>query len=158
MKKFIIILALCAGAAPVASQDYPSPPPQQTTANAGARYEVLQSPLAAKWTFRLDRFSGRVWQLVKTKDDGSTWEEMPVYELPKLTSANRPKFQLFTSGLAARHSFLVDSDSGKTWLLVTGKRTNKDGRMEQLSCCNQDSKTYNASEKCTRLCCIRRRA
>ena len=133
MKRIVLALALCAARIPAIAQDYPSPSPQQTSASPGARYEILQSPLAAKWTFRLDRYSGRVWQLVKTKDDDTAWEEMPVYELAKLASPNRPKFQLFTSGLAARHTFLVDSDSGKTWILVTGKRTNKDGTEYQVS-------------------------
>lgn len=132
-KKIVAFLAFCAVSATAVSQDYPSPSSQQTSANPGARYEIIQSPLAAKWTFRLDRFSGRVWQLVKTKDNDSTWEEMSVYELPKLASASRARFQLFTSGLAARHTFIVDSDSGKTWLLVTGKRTNNDGTDSQVS-------------------------
>jgi hypothetical protein len=133
MKEIVLVLALCAAGVPAVGQNYPSPSPQQTSTNLGARYEVIQSPLAAKWTFRLDRFSGRVWQLVKTKDDDSAWEEMPVYELAKIASPSRPKFQLFTSGLAARHTFLVDSDSGKTWSLVTGKHTNKDGTEYQIT-------------------------
>ncbi len=36
---------------------------QQTTTPVGARFEIVQSELAAKWTFRLDRFTGRVSQL-----------------------------------------------------------------------------------------------
>ena len=133
MKNIVLVLTLSFAGFPAIGQDYPSPSPQQTSANPGARYEVLQSPLAAKWTFRLDRYSGRVWQLVKTKDDDSAWEEMPVYEMAKLASPGRPRFQLFTSGLAARHTFLVDSDSGKTWVLVTGKRTAKDGAEIQVT-------------------------
>lgn len=127
MKTLVITFALLGTGAIAIAQDYPSPPHQQTSPNPGARFEVLQSPLAARWTFRLDRFTGRVWQLVKTQDDDSTWEEMPVFELTKLQSPNRPRFQLFTSGLAARHTFLIDSDSGKTWVVVTGKSKRKDG-------------------------------
>ena len=127
MKKRLIASLLGLSCLLASAQDYPSPPAQQTSSNPGARYEVLQSPLAAKWTFRLDRYAGRVWQLVRTKDNDSTWEEMPVYEVNKIATPNRLRFQLFTSGLAARHTFLVDTDSGKTWALVTGKRTNRDG-------------------------------
>jgi hypothetical protein len=47
----------------------PSDIHQHTTPPVGARFEVLQSELAAKWTFLLDRYTGRVSQLVKTKDD-----------------------------------------------------------------------------------------
>ena len=100
---------------------------QITTSPSGARYEVLQSTLAARWTFKLDRYTGRVWQLTRTKDDDNTWEEMRVFERPAIQAPTRPRFQLFTSGLAARHTFLLDSDTGKTWVVVTGKRKETDG-------------------------------
>ena len=101
---------------------------QLTSTPAGARFEVLQSTLAAKWTFRLDRFTGRVWLLVKTADDDNAWEEMQVYQRPETPSPTRARFQLFTSGLAARHTFLIDGDSGKTWVVVVGKRKDKNGK------------------------------
>ena len=106
---------------------------QMTSSPAGARFEVLQSTLAAKLTFRLDRFTGRVWQLVKTANDENTWEEMQVYEKPSVQSPTRPRFQLFTSGLAARHTFMLDGDSGKTWVVVVGKRTDKDGNEFEIN-------------------------
>jgi hypothetical protein len=94
---------------------------------------MVQSPLAAKRTFRLDRYSGRIWQLVKTSDDDSTWEEMPVIGLPKGQATGRPHLQIFTSGLAARHTFLIDNDTGKTWVVVTGKRKSKDGTEYEIN-------------------------
>ena len=127
LKRTLCILAclVCPGFAQ--ANDFPSPPHQQTSPSSAARFEILQSLLAAKWTFRLDRYSGRVWQLVKTSDDDNTWEEMPVIGLPKGQNTGKPRFQLFTSGLAARHTFLIDNDTGKTWLVVTDKRKSKDG-------------------------------
>ena len=100
---------------------------QMTTSFSGARFEVLQSTLAARWTFKIDRFTGRVWQLTKNKDDDNIWEEMKVIDRPSISAPTRPRFQLFTSGLAARHTFLLDGDSGKTWLVVSGKRKETDG-------------------------------
>ncbi len=100
---------------------------QQTTASANARFEIVQSQLAALWTFRLDRFTGRVAQLVKTTNDANTWEEMEVIGLPLISSPSRPRFQIFTSGLTARHTFLLDSESGETWAIITGKRKRPDG-------------------------------
>jgi hypothetical protein len=78
-------------------------------------------------TFRLDRFSGRVALLVKTADDDNTWEDMEIIGLPAIPTAAKPRFQIFTSGLAARHTFLLDTETGKTWLVVTGKRKSPDG-------------------------------
>lgn len=121
------ILALAATATLAADVDVTVRSHQFTTSSPVARFEVLQSTLAARWTFRLDRFTGRVWQLVKTKDDDNMWEEMKVFERPQVQPASRPRFQLFASGLAARHTFLLDGDTGKTWLVVTGKQKDKDG-------------------------------
>lgn len=111
----------------VGASDFSSPAHQLTSAPPNARFEILASPLAAKWTFRLDRYTGRIWQLVTNRDDENTWEEMEVIRLPKAKTAARPRFQLFTSGLAARHTFLTDNDTGKTWVLASGKVTNSDG-------------------------------
>lgn len=105
----------------------PSDVHQHSTAPPNARFEIIQSELAAKWTFRLDRFTGRVAQLVRTKDDDNVWEEMQVIGLPQVRTQTRPHFQIFTSGLAARHTFLIDTDTGKTWVVVTGKKKRTDG-------------------------------
>ena len=127
MKSQNLQLLLFVLAIPVFGQDYPSPAHQMTSAIPGARFEIIQSPIAAKWSFRLDRYTGRIWQLVKTKDDDNGWEETLVFGLPKIQSATRPRFQLFTSGIAARHTFLLDSESGKTWCLTSNKGKDKDG-------------------------------
>jgi hypothetical protein len=122
------LLLLCFAYVGIAhADDFPPPPHQHTSPPTNARFEVLQSSLAAKWTFRLDRYTGRIWQLVKTKDDDPKWEEMPVLERPASQAAGKPRFQLFTSGLAARHTFLIDTESGKSWIVVSGKRKSIDG-------------------------------
>ena len=48
-----------------------------------------------------------------------TWRQMSVIELPAIADADEPRFVLFTSGIAARHTFLMDSRTGKTWMLMT---------------------------------------
>lgn len=125
MKRVLFLVLWVACSVPVIAADI-APSHQQTSPVSGARFEVLQSTLAAKWTFRLDRYAGRVWQIVRTKDDDNAWEEMPVVDL-KVQAQARPRFQLFTSGLAVRHTFLIDGDTGKTWLVVTSKRKQPDG-------------------------------
>lgn len=100
---------------------------QYTALPANARYEIVQSELAARWTFRLDRFTGHVAQLVDTKDGEDAWEEMEVIGMKPITTSLHAHFQIFTSGIAARHTFLIDTDSGKTWVVVSDKGTNSDG-------------------------------
>jgi hypothetical protein len=111
------------------AQEMPSDVHQRTAVPSNARYEIVQSEIAAKWTFRLDRFSGHVSQLVQTKAGESSWEVMPVIALPTLTTsqATRPRFQIFTSGLAAKFTFLIDTDTGKTWQLTTTKSKTPSG-------------------------------
>jgi hypothetical protein len=47
--------------------------------------------------------------------------------LPVIKNPSRPRFQLFTSGLAARHTFLIDTDTGSSWVIVSVKRTSDTG-------------------------------
>lgn len=114
------------------AQDY-TPSAQLTSGVPNARFEIVQSPLAAKWTFRLDRYTGNIWQLVRTLNEDNAWESMPVIDLPRILPATRPRFQLFAGGLAVRHTFLIDTDTGKTWTLTTSKRTKKDGTSTEVS-------------------------
>jgi hypothetical protein len=100
---------------------------QRTEAPANARFEIIQSELAAKWTFRLDRFTGQVAQLAETKDGAQTWEQMQVIGLPNTTAPATARFQIFTSGITTRHTFLIDTDTGKTWVTASTKGKNDDG-------------------------------
>lgn len=104
-----------------------APPHQSTTLPQGARFEIVQSSIAARWTFRLDRYSGRIWQLVKTQDDENAWEETAVAAFIPIVNGSRARFQVFSSGLAARHTFLIDSDTGRTWVLSASKRKTANG-------------------------------
>lgn len=117
---------LCLVQAPllaVAQDDAPSVH-QMTSTPANARFEIVHSPLAAKWTFRLDRYTGNIGQLVQTASGGSAWESMTVIGLPKVDGTTGPRFVLLTSGLAIRFTFLMDTQSGKTWELTSISKGN----------------------------------
>ncbi len=114
----VLLILVSASSAYAQSAD---PSPSQTSAPATSRFEIIQSPLAAKWTFLLDKYTGRVQQLVKTKDDGTAWESMLVIGLPKAALDPKVRYQIFTSGLAARHTFLLNVDTGQSWVLTTFK-------------------------------------
>jgi hypothetical protein len=100
-------------------------PHQSTTLPTNARFEIVQSEVAAKWTFRLDRYTGRVWQLVQTRTNANAWEAMTVLGLPPQVTPAAPRFQIFTSGIAAKYTLLIDNQSGQTWVLAA--LVNKDG-------------------------------
>jgi hypothetical protein len=107
-------------------------PSNATSPPQNARYEVVQSSLAAKWTFLLDRFTGRVFQLVRTPTDGVAWEVMAALRLPNIANPTQARFQLFTSGIAARHTFLIDTSTGASWSLVSSIQKNDDGTQSEI--------------------------
>jgi hypothetical protein len=94
-----------------------------STIGGQSRYEIVQSTLAARWTFKVDRVCGTIRQLVITKTDELTWEMMAILELPKCVADGKIRYQVFSSGLAARHTFLINTDTGKTWQIKSTKDT-----------------------------------
>jgi hypothetical protein len=123
---FVHLLTALAGLLPFSAraQDLPIASHTSSTISDTNRYEIVQSHLAAKWTFQLDRFCGLVSQFVRTTNGGVTWEAMPVEKRPECVMDGKIHYQLFSSSLAARHTFLMNTDTGTSWLLTT--RVNKD--------------------------------
>ena len=109
---------------PVRAQEMLTPPHSSSTISPNAKYEIVQSHLAAKWTFRLDRVCGFVSQLVKTPDGSTAWEAMPIEKRPNCVGDGASHYQLFSSSLAARYTFLMNTDTGTSWVLTT--RVNRD--------------------------------
>ncbi len=82
---------------------------------ANARYQIVQSPLTLRDTFRLDRVTGRVHRMVEREDSGLAWVEMVVLERPNHSASGPPRFTLFLSGISGRSSYLLDTTTGRTW-------------------------------------------
>jgi hypothetical protein len=100
---------------PAHSEYATKPIHSSTSVSLQNRFEVVQSTLAAKWTFRVDRVCGQVSQLVSDENEELNWQPMLIRSLPKCVSDGKSRYQLFTSGLAARQTFLINTDSGDTW-------------------------------------------
>jgi hypothetical protein len=98
-----------------------------TTSAPDARYEIVQSGLAMRFTFRLDRWTGSISQLVEGSDEELVWEPMRIVALSAGQSQQRPRFQIFTSNLAARTTFLLDQSTGRTWQLMSTKQVDANG-------------------------------
>lgn len=82
-----------------------------------ARFEVIQSPIARRYTFFLDKVEGKVFQLVHSTASGFSWQEMTVYPKDNQTYTE-PTYQLFIGGFAVSDMFLVNTKTGRTWVLV----------------------------------------
>jgi hypothetical protein len=90
-----------------------------TTAPSQARFEILQSELDGRFTYRLDRYTGRVDLLVQ-KAGQSLWQEMNVPDRAAVSAQTSPRFRLFTSSsnISARITLLLDTQTGQTWKLT----------------------------------------
>jgi hypothetical protein len=93
---------------------------EATTSPLEARFEILQSSFVARMTLRLDRYTGTVDQLVARADSTIVWQPIPrrAHRDPDTRIAGRATYQIFTSGIAARYTFLINVTTGATWELV----------------------------------------
>ena len=115
MKKLLLVLALL-----LSLNIYADNPPAVATQMNNARFEVIQNPNVRKYTFYLDKVEGKVYQLVQSYGGRTKWEEMTVY--PKDTQTyTEPTYQIYISGLMTSDTFLINTKTGRTWMLVQGR-------------------------------------
>ena len=113
MKKFILLFFVLFLSVQIFAQDKQAVYTQMNN----ARFEVIQSPIARRYTFFLDKVDGKVYQLVQTQTGGDSWQEMTVYPKDNQTYTE-PTYQIFIGGFAAADMFLVNTKTGRTWVLV----------------------------------------
>ena len=100
-------------------QDLQSGQHQASTPPSDVRFEIIQSGPAAKWTLKLDRITGNVDRLVSANSGNLTWEKMRVLPHPKAVNSAKPHFQIFASSPPTQSTFLLDTESGATWQVVS---------------------------------------
>jgi len=93
-----------------------------TSLGSNARYQIVQSELVARVTFRVDRVCGAVSQIVANERDENFWQAVPMENPPTCVADGRIRYQLFTSGLAVRFTYLMNTDNGDTWRLVANSQ------------------------------------
>jgi len=95
---------------------------EQSAVPLESRYQMVQSTLTARSTFRVDKVLGRVDQIVMRADSTLAWQPIPRRQHPDGDPqvAGRVNYQIFLSGLAVRHTFLMNVNNGATWQLVVG--------------------------------------
>ena len=115
MKRLLLILALF-----LSLNIYADDPPAVATQMNNARFEVIQNPKVRKYTFFLDKVEGKVYQMVQSYGGRTKWQEMEVY--PKDTQTyTESTYQIYISGLMTSDTFLINTKTGRTWMLVKGK-------------------------------------
>jgi hypothetical protein len=89
---------------------------QTSTPPPNARFEIVQSLLNLRDTFRLDRWSGATEILTEGKE-AFTWTSIPFVGPPNVTPSGS-RFQLTLSSVSAKGTYLIDTATGATWVLT----------------------------------------
>jgi hypothetical protein len=88
-----------------------------------ARFEVVQSPLLAKLTIRLDRFTGDTWQFVEDKKGDYAWQRMQRINIPNDTKLpGKVNYQIFLSGIRAQITVLMNTNTGASWYIAVDSK------------------------------------
>lgn len=90
----------------------------QTEMNS-ARYEIVQNPIARKYTFKLDKYTGNISQMVKMSDDEVGWESMLIISQDTV-KYDEPVYQIVMGGYSVADTFLLNTKTGEVWQLVKG--------------------------------------
>ncbi|MFZ5563129.1 MAG: hypothetical protein ACOZBW_03700 [Thermodesulfobacteriota bacterium] len=130
---FLAVLLVLSSTHAWAAQEPPEAPDlirtvthYKTASPDNARYEVIQSETAPRWLFKLDRYTGQVYQLTQTSKGEIHWIEMLVWERPEIKKPAMARFQLFISGFSAAYAILMDTAEGGSWILQVRQVKNKD--------------------------------
>ena len=93
---------------------------EETAPPIEARFEIIQSSFIAKMTLRLDRYNGNTDQMISRVDSTTGWQQIQrrPHRDADTRIAGRANYQIFTSGIAARYTFLINTTTGATWQLV----------------------------------------
>ena len=103
------------GQSPVATAGLPS-----------SRYEIIGTfdSNEIPTTFRLDKFTGRVYRLDYCERGRPCWKELSPSDLPKF-SDTKVRYQLFLNAGPFMRILLIEIDSGQTWSLGGEKGSEK---------------------------------
>ena len=99
-----------------------------STSQTGGRYEIIQSNVLRELLFKLDKYTGEVYQYVKydTGIIGNGWEKVAVLmKMDEIKDPTKINYQLFMSGLSAGDCFLLNINNGNTYRLFKDKKDNK---------------------------------
>lgn len=97
---------------------------EATLVPSSSRFELVQSHIAARNTFRLDKYTGTVYQIVQNPDGDLYCKELKRNTHPMdVVEDGKVNYQIFTSGIAVRFTFLMNVNTGATWQLTQDTKT-----------------------------------
>jgi mannitol-1-phosphate/altronate dehydrogenase len=89
------------------------------------RFQIVQSNIAAKGTFKLDTYEGKVYQLVVDYNNNESWQLLK--RIGNSINDNQVdgqrNYEIFLSTIAMRYTYLINLNTGATWQLVEDPNT-----------------------------------
>jgi hypothetical protein len=91
------------------------------------RFEIVQSTIAVRATFKLDMYLGVVYQLKSRNDTTHIWERVTRLSgtLPDKWYINTRNYSIFLSTLGMKYIYLLNVHTGATWQFATNSKTNE---------------------------------
>lgn len=98
----------------------------ERTDMADARFEIIQSPVARKYTIKIDKQTGETWQMVVNSKNKLCWEKLYKGSSSEDDTKNEGKnnYIIFMGGVAAKDMFLMNINTGTCWQLVNDSSEN----------------------------------
>lgn len=92
----------------------------QTNSQTSGRFEIVQSTLLNRLMFKLDKYTGKTFQIVDAGDSTIVWQEVLTKKhfLSDLKNPGKINYQIFLSGFMAKLTLLININTGATWQLV----------------------------------------
>src|ERR1043166_6001548 len=96
------------------SQELRVEPHNSTDVTPDSRFQLIQSSLTVKNTFRLDRYFGILCVLTANAKGELSWSAILrlTHDIASPAYPNKVNFQAFTSGLAVRYTYLMNVNTG----------------------------------------------
>lgn len=94
-----------------------------STSQIGGRWEIIQSNIARRYFFKLDKYTGDVYQYVKRQDGKNKWQQLSVIGNALGYLNEEITYQLFMGGIAVSDCLLLNIKTGETYKLYEDSDT-----------------------------------
>lgn len=79
-------------------------------------FEIFVSPRQLRETYLLDECSGATW-VIEGGEEELVWSFIPRESQSGATASERRIYQIISSGIAAKGTYLLNTDTGATWTM-----------------------------------------
>lgn len=123
--KFLFLLFFITNCQTIYSQEF-SKYQSIKTSQTDERFEIIQSEISSIYTFKVDKYLGKVYVIVKIPEfETPSWLEIPKsYNKNDTIKSEKINYQLFLGGNSVMDCYLLNINSGSSWIL---KNENKKG-------------------------------